>query len=104
MSPGGHVFRAARTRDPMGWLHVTYKKAKGLKRGDYRFEIVYESTLGPRVVRDGAFDRVRFALPPLHEGIDGARVVLDFAAAPTEPGPVTDGDMAADLATLRRSA
>jgi hypothetical protein len=103
-SSDGRVFGAAVSRDDKGVVHLTVDDPKGLKRGDYRFEMLYESALGPRVVRDGVFDRVRFALPPMHEGIDGLRVVIDFPPAPTEPRAVTEADMAADLVTLRRSA
>jgi hypothetical protein len=47
---------------------------------------------------------VRFALPPMHEGLDGARVVLVLPAAPTEPRAAEGGDTAEDAVTLRRSA
>jgi hypothetical protein len=104
-SADGKTFGASVTHDDKDVLHVTVDDPKGLKRGDYRFELVYEGTLvGRRVARDGAFERVRFALPPMREGIDGARVVLDLPSAPTEPRAVSEGDVAADLSNLRRSA
>ncbi len=103
-SSDGHVVGATVSRDDKGVVHLTVDDPKGLKRGDYRFEMIYEGALGPRVVRDGAFDRVRFALPPMHEGIDGVRIVMDFPPAPTEPRASTEVDKAADLSTLRRSA
>ncbi|HEY2365275.1 MAG TPA: hypothetical protein VGH87_02775, partial [Polyangiaceae bacterium] len=103
-SADGKTFGASVTRDDKGVLHATVDDPKGLKRGDYRFELVYEGTLVGRVARDGAFDRVRFALPPMREGVDGARVVLDLPSAPTEPRAVSEGDVAADISNLRRSA
>ncbi len=103
-SADGKTFGASVTRDDKGVLHATVDDPKGLKRGDYRFEIVYEGTLAGRLARDGAFERVRFALPPMREGVDGARVVLDLPSAPTEPRAVTEGDVAADISNLRRSA
>ncbi len=103
-SSDARVFGATVTHDDKGVLHVTVDDPKGLKRGDYRFEIAYEGELGSRVTRDGAFDRLRFALPTMREGIDGARVVFALPPAPTEPRAITEGDMAADITTLRRSA
>jgi len=106
-SADGHAYGASIVRDGQGIVHVTVDEPKGLKRGDYRFEVVYEASVAPRLARDGAFDRVRLSLPPLKEGIDGARVVFDFPSAPTEPRAAADpsaGDEATDLATLRRSA
>ena len=104
-SADGKTFGASVTRDDKGVLHATVDDPKGLKRGDYRFELVYEGTLaGRRLARDGAFERVRFALPPMREGVDGARVVIDLPSAPTEPRAVSDNDVAADISNLRRSA
>jgi hypothetical protein len=104
-SADGKTFGASVTRDDKGVLHATVDDPKGLKRGDYRFELVYEGSLvGRRLARDGAFERVRFALPPMREGVDGARVVLDLPSAPTEPRAVTEGDVAADISNLRRSS
>ncbi len=104
-SSDGRTLGASVTRDDKDVLHVTVDDPKGLKRGDYRFELVYEGSLvGRRLTRDGAFERVRFALPPMREPIDGARVVLELPSAPTEPRAITDGDMAADSTNLRRTA
>jgi hypothetical protein len=108
-SADGHTYGARVSRDDKDIVHVTLDDPKGIKRGDYRFELTYEGTLaGRRITRDGAFDRVRFALPPLHEGIDSARVVFDFPSAPTEPRAAADQnaseDAVTDIATLRRSA
>ncbi len=100
----GHTYGASVVRDDKDIVHVTVDDPKGLKRGDYRFEMSYEGSLtGRRVTRDGAFDRVRFALPPMREGVDSARVVLDLPSAPTEPRAAGDQNEA-DIATLRRSA
>jgi hypothetical protein len=101
-APDGRTGTASVVRDDKDIVHVTVDDPRGLKRGDYRFEVVYETSLAPRIVRDGAFDRVRFALPPLREGVDSARLVLDFPSAPTEPRADTGDD--ADLSTLRRNA
>jgi len=104
-SADGKTFGASVTKDDKGVLHATVDDPRGLKRGDYRFELVYEGTLaGRRLARDGAFERVRFALPPMREGVDGARVVVDLPSAPTEPRAVSDNDVAADISNLRRSA
>jgi len=100
----GKSSTASVVRDAADVVHVTVDDPKGIKRGDYRFEIVYEASLASRVTRDGAFDRVRFALPPLRDGVDGARLVLDLPSAPTEPRADAAPDEPADLATLRRSA
>ncbi len=99
----GHATSASVVRDDKDVVHVTVDDPKGLKRGDYRFELTYEMSLAGRVTREGAFARVRFALPPMREGVDGARLVLELPSAPTEPRAVTEGDGAADLATLRRT-
>jgi hypothetical protein len=65
----GRTFGASVTRDDKDVLHVTVDDPKGLKRGDYKFELVYEGSLvGRRLTRDGAFERVRLALPPMREG------------------------------------
>ena len=104
-SADGKTFGASVTKDDKGVVHATVDDPKGLKRGDYRFELVYEGALaGRRLARDGAFERVRFALPAMREGVDGARVVIDLPSAPTEPRAVTEGDVAADISNLRRSA
>ncbi len=101
-SSDGHVVSGSVSRDDKGNVHVTVDDPKGVKRGDYKFELAYEGSLS--LTRDGAFDRVRFAMPAMREGIDGARLVLDLPSAPTEPRALTEGDVAADLETLRRTA
>ncbi len=104
-SADGHTYGARVSRDDKDVVHVTVDDPKGIKRGDYKFEITYEGTLAGRVARDGAFDRIRFQLPPLHEGIDSERVVLDFPSAPTEPRALAEEtEDATDIATLRRTA
>ncbi|HEY1960101.1 MAG TPA: hypothetical protein VGH28_31045 [Polyangiaceae bacterium] len=103
-SSDGQALGASVVRDDHDVVHVTVDDPKGLKRGDWRFELVYETSLVGRVTREGALLRLRFALPPSREGVDGARLVLDLPSAPTEPRQITDGDGAADLSTLRRMA
>lgn len=108
-SGDGHAFGARVARDDKDVVHVSIDDPKGLKRGDYKVELTYDGSIVGRVVRDGAFDRVRFALPPMREGIDSARVVLDLPSAPTEPRAAPDAlgedapnDAVTDIVTLRR--
>ena len=81
-------------------LHVTVDDPKGLKHGDVKFELVYEGTV--RATRDGALDRLWVTLPPVHEGLDSAHVVMLLPTAPTEPRAATDGDTAQDVVTVTR--
>ena len=77
----GRSFGLTVARDDKG-LHVNVDDPKGLKRGDYTLELDYEGSLvggsAPRVALEGAFYRLRFATPPMPEGVDGMRVVLDL--------------------------
>ncbi len=104
----GRTFSLFVVRDEQGVVHATVDDVKGLRRGQYTFELRYALGLaGRRLTRSGAFYRLRFATPPMSEGTDGMRVVFDLPAAPTEPRAASDdGDDPAAvgmLATLRRT-
>ncbi|GEM_PF-479436 len=86
-------------------LRLMIDEGKGLGRGIYTVDVTYKLDLVATklLARDGAMWRIAWTAPPAPEGHDGARVVFDLPAAPTEPrlagiaGSTT-------LATLRRSA
>lgn len=106
----GRSFGLTVARDDKG-LHVNVDDPKGIKRGDYTLELDYEGSLvggsSPRVALEGAFYRLRFATPPMTEGVDGMRVVLDLPSAPTEPRVAAsgdEGDSSELLSALRRGA
>ncbi len=99
-------------------LRVDVADPKGLKRGNYTFHLHYREDLvaAGAFRRDGGLFRMAWASPPLVEGIDGMRVVLDLPAAPTEPRLARadaepapseakdDGAAEGALPTLRRTA
>jgi len=64
----------------------------------YRLDLVALKLL----VRDGAMWRLSWVAPPSPEGHDGARVVFEMPAAPTEPRLASPEQAATTLATLRR--
>ena len=98
-------------------VRVSVDEPKGLKRGLYTFRVRYTVDLvaARALVRDGAMWRFSWISTTAPEGYDGARVVLAFPAAQTEPravktGPLNgvasrDGEGGEDgvLSTLRRT-
>ena len=106
----GASFVAHLAAVPPSALHVDPVDAKAIKKGDYAIHFRYRTQLvdSHEVTHDGAMWRVSWTSPPAYEGVDSARVVFDFPAAPTEPsaaGPSTDGPEAAEfLSTLRRGS
>lgn len=98
----GRTFALSVGRDGDAFAQAITQDA--LKRGDYTFELRYRIDLREgRIAADGALSRISFVAPPLAEGVDGARVVFDLPAAPTEPRLAADGQTGV-LATLRRTA
>lgn len=98
----GRTFALSVGRDGDAFAQAITQDA--LKRGDYTFSFRYHIDLRQgRIAPDGALTRVTFVAPPLNEGIDGARVVFDLPASPTEPRLVVD-EQGGVLATARRTA
>lgn len=89
-------------------VRVSIDDPKGLKRGTYAFVVAYDvdGWKTKHLVKDGAFVRVAFTLPPALEGRDAARAVFRLPSGPTEPRVLlNDGAEAEDttLVTLRRA-
>lgn len=88
-----------------GTLRVVVDEGKGLGRGAYVLDVKYRLDLvaTKMLTRDGAMWKLAWAAPPAPEGRDGARVVFDLPAAPTEPRLAAAAESTTTLATLRRS-
>jgi hypothetical protein len=88
-----------------GTLRIMIDEGKGLGRGAYVIDVKYRLDLvaTKMLVRDGAMWRLAWTAPPAPEGHDGARVVFDLPAAPTEPRLAGAAEATTTLATLRRS-
>ena len=98
----GRTFALSVGRDGDAFAQAITQDA--LKRGDYTFSFRYHIDLRQgRIAPDGALTRITFVAPPLNEGIDGARVVFDLPASPTEPRLIKD-EQGGVLATARRTA
>ena len=96
-------------------LKIAFDGNKGLRRGTYAVHLHGGVSLTPNsgLVADGALWRISWNLPVTHEGLDGARVVFDLPAAPTEPravradaapGEVDERAAFGIVATVRRNA
>jgi hypothetical protein len=88
-----------------GTVRVVFDEPKkGLGRGVYLVGLRYRVDLvaGKLLTRDGALWKLTWTGPPAPEGRDGARVVFDLLAAPTEPRLAAPEQAATTLATLRR--
>jgi hypothetical protein len=98
----GHVEPVAKAP---GAYRIVVDDAKGLGRGSYAATVKYRLDLvaTKMLSRDGAMWKLAWTLPPVSEGQDGARVVFDFPAAPTEPRLAAGDASATTLTTLRRS-
>lgn len=99
-SDDGRKFALSVGRD--GDTMVSAAAQDALGRGDYTFELSYRVDARPRLTSDGALSLLTLASPPLSDGVDGLRVVVDLPTAATEPRLAGDG--AGVLATLRTSA
>jgi hypothetical protein len=84
-----------------GSIRLVIDEGKGLTRGAYVVDVKYRLDLvaTKMLVRDGAMWKVSWTAPPAAEGHDGARVVFDLPAAPTEPRLASGETL---LPTLRR--
>ncbi|MBX3209580.1 MAG: hypothetical protein KF764_31390 [Labilithrix sp.] len=88
-----------------GTIRVVIDEGKGLGRGAYVVDVKYRLDLvaTKMLTRDGAMWKLAWAAPPAPEGHDGARVIFDLPAAPTEPRLAAAAESTTTLATLRRS-
>jgi hypothetical protein len=88
-----------------GTLRIVIDEGKGLGRGAYVVDVRYRLDLvGTNMLtRDGAMWKLSWTAPPAPEGHDGARVIFDLPAAPTEPRLAAAAESTTTLATLRRS-
>ncbi|MBX3232728.1 MAG: hypothetical protein KIT84_43405 [Labilithrix sp.] len=79
-------------------------KHRGLTRGAYVADVKYRLDLvsTKMLTRDGAMWKLAWTAPPAPEGHDGARVVIDVPAAPTEPRLASSNEATTTLVTLRR--
>jgi hypothetical protein len=86
-------------------VRLMIDEGKGLGRGSYTVDIRYRLDLVATrlLARDGAMWRIAWTSPPAPDPHDGARVVFDLPAAPTEPR-LAGASGSTTLATLRRSA
>lgn len=89
-----------------GTVRVLIDDGRGLGRGAYVVDVRYRLDLvaTKMLTRDGAMWKLAWTAPPAPEGHDGARVVFDLPAAPTEPRLAGAAESATTLSTLRRSA
>jgi hypothetical protein len=85
-----------------GTVRIVIDEGKGLGRGAYLVDVKYRLDLArtKMLVRDGAMWKLSWTAPPAPEGRDGASVVFDLPAAPTEPRLA--GETSTTLPTLRR--
>jgi hypothetical protein len=86
-------------------VRLMIDEGKGLGRGSYTVDVRYRLDLVATklLARDGAMWRIAWTAPPAPDPHDGARVVFDLPAAPTEPR-LAGASSSTTLATLRRSA
>lgn len=89
-----------------GTIRITIDEGKGLGRGVYVVDVRYRLDLvaTKMLTRDGAMWKLAWTAPPASEGHDGARVIFDLPAAPTEPRLAATADSTTTLATVRRTA
>ncbi len=89
-----------------GAVRILYDEPRGLGRGVYVVDVKVRLDLvaTKMLVRDGAMWRLSWTAPPSPEGHDGARVVFEVPAAPTEPRLASPDQAATTLASLRREA
>ena len=87
-----------------GAVRIAYDEPRGLGRGVYVVDVKYQLDLvaAKLLVRDGAMWRLSWTAPPSPEGHDGARVVFELPAAPTEPRVASPDQATTTLATVRR--
>lgn len=80
--------------------------AKGLGRGVYLIDVSYAIDLvaAKLLSRDGAMWKLAWVAPPSPEGHDGARVVFELPASPTEPRLAAGDSASTTLPTLHRGA
>ena len=88
-----------------GALLIAFDEPRGVGRGVYVIDVKYRLDLvaAKMLVRDGAMWRISWTAPTSPEGHDGARVVFEVPAAPTEPRLASPEQAATTLATLRRA-
>jgi hypothetical protein len=88
-----------------GTVRILVDEGKGLTRGAYVVDVKYRLDLVATnmLTRDGAMWKVAWTAPPAPEGHDGARVIFDLPAAPTEPRLAATAESTTTLVTLRRS-
>ncbi len=88
-----------------GALLIAFDEPRGIGRGVYVIDVKYRLDLvaAKMLVRDGAMWRISWTAPTSPEGHDGARVVFEVPAAPTEPRLASPEQAATTLATLRRA-
>lgn len=87
-----------------GTVRILIDEGKGLTRGAYVVDVKYRLDLvaTKMLARDGAMWKVSWTAPPAPEGHDGARVIFDLPAAPTEPRLAAALESTTTLSTLRR--
>ncbi len=88
-----------------GTLRIMIDEGKGIGRGTYVVDVKYRLDLVATrmLTRDGAMWKLAWTAPPAPEGHDGARVIFDVPAAPTEPRLAAAAESTTTLATVRRS-
>lgn len=89
-----------------GTIRIFVDEPKGLGRGAYAVDVAYRLDLVAAKIlsRDGAMWKLSWAAPPAPEGQDGARVIFDLPASPTEPRLAATAESTTTLQTVRRGA
>ncbi len=89
-----------------GTVRIMIDEGKGIGRGTYVVDVKYRLDLVATklLTRDGAMWKVAWTAPPAPEGHDGARVVFDLPAAPTEPRLAATAQATTTLSTVRRTS
>jgi hypothetical protein len=88
---------------------IVVDEPRALMRGTFSFAVRWRVDLAASraLVRDGPTWRLTWSAPVANEGLDGARTVFDFPAAPDDPRPILADTGAVDegaVSTLRHEA